>query len=174
MISKTRAYDEISYSHQRTETQSDGLLQPSWWVDASFATHHDMKSHTGGLMTLGKGAVYATSRRQKINTRSSTEAELVGMNDVLSQILWTRYFMEAQGYQCKITPIYQDNMSTILLAKNGRMSSSKLTRHINVRYFFINDKIVKRKLRLSTVLLVTRQLICSQNHCREISSKNQG
>ena len=113
--------------------ESDDSLQPSWWVDASFATHHYMKSHTGGLMTLGQGAVYASSRRQNINTCSSTEAELVGMNDVLLQILWTRYKMEAQGYQCKSTPIYQDNMSTILLAKNGRMSSSKQTRHINVR-----------------------------------------
>jgi len=36
--------------------ESDDSLQPSWWVDASFATHHDMKSHMGGLMTLGKGA----------------------------------------------------------------------------------------------------------------------
>ena len=128
--------------------KSDDSLQPSWWVDASFATHHDMKSHMGGFMTLGKGAVYATSRRQRINTRSSTEAELVGVNDVLSQILWTRYFMEAQGYQCKSTPIYQDNMSTILLAKNGRMSSSKRTRHINVRYFFINDKIENKEVKV--------------------------
>jgi len=57
--------------------ESDDLLQPSWWFDASFATHHDTKSHTGSLMTLGKGAVYSTSRRQKINTPSSTEAELM-------------------------------------------------------------------------------------------------
>jgi len=50
--------------------ESDNSLKPSCCVDASFAIHHDMKSHTGGLMTLGKGAVYATSRRQKINTCS--------------------------------------------------------------------------------------------------------
>ena len=56
--------------------------------------------------------------------------------------------MEAQGYQCKSTPIYQDNMSTIFLAKSGRMSSSKRTRHINVRYFFINDKIEKKKVKV--------------------------
>jgi len=72
MISKTRACDEISYSHPRTETQSDDLLQPSWWVDASIATNHDMKSHMVGLMTLEKGTVYVASRQQKINTCSST------------------------------------------------------------------------------------------------------
>ena len=43
-----------------------------WWVDASFAVHPDMKSHTGGVMTLGKGATYATTTRQKINATSST------------------------------------------------------------------------------------------------------
>jgi len=41
---------------------SGDSLQACWWVYASFATHHDMKSHTVGHMTLGKGAVYATSR----------------------------------------------------------------------------------------------------------------
>jgi len=88
--------------------EADAAGQPGWWVDASFGIHHDMKSHTGGLMSLGKGAVYATSRRQRLNTRSSTEAELVGINDVLSQILWTRYFMESQGYPIHPTKLYQD------------------------------------------------------------------
>ncbi|KAG7345085.1 reverse transcriptase RNA-dependent DNA polymerase [Nitzschia inconspicua] len=50
-----------------------------WWVDASYAVHPDMRSHTGATMTLGKGSVYSMSTRQKLNTRSSTEAELVGV-----------------------------------------------------------------------------------------------
>jgi len=57
-----------------------------------------MRSHTGGIMSLGKGAIFASSKRQRINTKSSTEAELVGINDVLPQILWTCYFLETQGY----------------------------------------------------------------------------
>jgi Reverse transcriptase (RNA-dependent DNA polymerase) len=63
-----------------------------WWVDASYEVHHDMKSHTGGLLSLGKGDIYATSTRQKLNTKSSTEAELVGINDVIPQALWTNIF----------------------------------------------------------------------------------
>jgi hypothetical protein len=112
-----------------------------WWVDASFAVHPDMKSHTGGVMTLGKGAMYGTSTRHKINTKSSTEAELVGINDVMPQVLWTRYFLEAQGYGVQESIIYQDNQSTMLLAENGKASSSRRTRHINIRYFFVKDKI---------------------------------
>ncbi|KAI2512927.1 Reverse transcriptase (RNA-dependent DNA polymerase) [Fragilaria crotonensis] len=99
--------------------EADGCNVVKWWVDASFAVHPDMRSHTGGVMTLGKGAIYGTSTRQKINTKSSTEAELVGVNDILPQALWTRYFLEAQGYAVKESIVYQDNKSTILLAENG-------------------------------------------------------
>jgi hypothetical protein len=84
-----------------------------------------MKSHTGGVMSLGTGAAYSTSKKQKLNTKSSTEAELVGVDDVLPQALWTKYFMEAQGYGVT-TLLNQDNQSTIKLADNGKASSGKV------------------------------------------------
>jgi hypothetical protein len=111
------------------------------WVDASFAVHPDMKSHTGATMSMGKGSVYSSSTRQKLNTKSSTEAELVGVDDRMPQILWTRYFLEAQGYEVRENKIYQDNQSAMLLENNGRGSSSQRTRHINIRYFFVTDRI---------------------------------
>jgi hypothetical protein len=121
--------------------EADGTHILTWWIDASFAVHKDMKSHTGGTMSLGKGSVYSASTRQKLNTKSSTEAELVGVDDVMPQVLWTRYFLEAQGYEVRDNKIYQDNQSTMLLAKNGRASSGKRTRHINIRYFFVADRV---------------------------------
>eukprot|EP00957_Ditylum_brightwellii_P055639 4215894-Ditylum_brightwellii.AAC.1 len=60
-----------------------------WWVDAAFAVHHNLKSHTGGMLMIGNGALFATSTKQKLNTRSSTKAKLVGVNEVMPQILWT-------------------------------------------------------------------------------------
>ena len=117
-----------------------------WWVDASYAVHSDMQSHTGGVLSIGKGASYATSTRQKLNTKSSTEAELVGVSDVMSQVMWTRYFLEEQGYVANEVIVYQDNKSAILLEKNGRTSSSKRTRHINIRYFFVTDKIQRGEI----------------------------
>ena len=66
---------------------------------------------------------------------------LVGIDDALPFILWARYFIEAQGYSVEQNILYQDNKSTILLANNGRWSSSKRTRHIKSRYFFIKDKV---------------------------------
>jgi hypothetical protein len=121
--------------------EADDLHIVKWWVDASFAVHKDIKSHTGGSMTLGKGMGYNASSKQKLNSRSSTESELIGVNDVMPQVLWTRHFLEAQGYEVKENIVYQDNQSSILLEKNGRASSSKRTRHINIRYFFVTDRV---------------------------------
>ena len=75
-------------------------------------------------MSLGKGSAYSTSMWHNINTKSSTKAKLVAVNDVMPLILWTRYFFEAQGYEVHENKVFQDNQSTILLEKNGKHSSS--------------------------------------------------
>jgi hypothetical protein len=114
-----------------------------WWIDASFGVHSDMRSHTGGVLTL---AAYATSTKQKLTTKSSTEAELVGVNDVLSQVLWTRHFLDAQGYGVTDSTVYQDNQSAMLLENNGCASSSKHTRHINIRFFFVHEEVKNQEI----------------------------
>jgi hypothetical protein len=129
--------------------EAESIQVAKWWVDGSFAVHADMRSHTGGTMTLGKGSIYSTSTRQKLNTKSSTEAELVGVDDVMPQILWTRYFLQEQGYGACESIIYQDNKSAILLEENGRASSSKRTRHINIRYFFVADRVANQEVSIA-------------------------
>ena len=125
------------------------MMVIQWWVDASFTTHPNCRSHTGATLSFGKGSVYSLSSKQKLNTHSSTEAELVGINDVLSMILWTRLFLEAQGYHVTDNVLHHDNESTIKLARNGRRSSSKQTRHIEIRYYFVTDHIERDRLRVS-------------------------
>jgi hypothetical protein len=78
-----------------------------------------------------------------LNSRSSTIAELIGVSDNIGPVLWLRNFMVAQGFDIKKNVIYQDNMSSILLEKNGKHSSGKNTRHVDIRYFFITDCIQK-------------------------------
>ena len=95
-----------------------------------------------------KGSIINISTKQKLNTKSSTEAELVGADDLSNQILWTNYFLDAQGYEVKDTVLYQDNKSTMLLLNNGKESSTKRTRHLNIRYFFLSDRIAKKELRI--------------------------
>ena len=106
--------------------EADDDIAIKWWIDASFAMHPDMKSHTGGTMSFGKGSVYSMSRKQRINTKSSTEAELVGVDDGMPLVIWTRNFMTAQGYEIHDNVIYQDNQSAILLEKNGRAGQLRL------------------------------------------------
>ena len=120
-----------------------------WWIDASFAAHPDMRSHTRVTMSLGHGCPYSSTIKQKINTKSSTEAELVGVDDGLPMVIWTRNFLEAQGLTVNDNVVYQDNMSSILLERNGRSLSGKRTRHISIRYFFVADRIKSRELRVA-------------------------
>ena len=125
---------------------ADKSKPPTWWIDASYAVHPDCKSHTGGIFTLGKGSIFTVSCKQKLNTKSSTEAELVAVDDCVPHMIWANYFLEEQGYTHPTTVVYQDNRSAILLEQNGILSSTRRTKHINVRYYFIKDKIDSKEL----------------------------
>jgi hypothetical protein len=84
-------------------------------------------------MVLSPALPLNKNRTQK----SSTETEIVGLFDKTSDILWTCYFLEAQGYTITANYVYQDNMNTLSLAKNGHDLSSKHTKHVKAKYFFI-------------------------------------
>ena len=105
------------------------------WIDASYAGHPDLKSHTGAATSFGRGVINTKSSKQKLNTKSSTEAELVGVSDYLPHCVWYRHFMEHQGYDLRNNFIYQDNQSAIRMEKNGRNSCTGNSRHIHIRYF---------------------------------------
>ena len=84
--------------------------------------------------------MFVNSSKQRLVSKSSTEAELIGICDVLSHVLWARDFLIEQGHSVGGAKLYQDNTSTILLANKGLSTSGK-TRHIGVRYFFIKDRV---------------------------------
>ena len=99
--------------------EADSISMIKWWINGSFGVLEDMHSHTGGIMSLGKGAIYGKSSKQKLNIRRSTKAELVGVDDCTPQLMWTKYFLQSQGYNVTENAIYQDNQSTMLLTKNS-------------------------------------------------------
>ena len=53
----------------------------TWWVDASYAVHENMRGHTRGTMSVGTGSIYSMSSKQKLVSHSSTKVELIGMYD---------------------------------------------------------------------------------------------
>ena len=116
------------------------------WVDASFAVHPDMRSHTGAVSSLGRGALMCRSSKQKLNTKSSTEAELVGASDFLPNAIWIKNFLHGQGYNVNTNVLEQDNESAIKLEKNGRASAGKRSRHMNIRYFFVKDQLAQERI----------------------------
>ncbi|KAI2513609.1 Reverse transcriptase (RNA-dependent DNA polymerase) [Fragilaria crotonensis] len=120
---------------------ADDMGRMRTWVDASFAVHPDMKSHTGGVISFGTGGIICKSTKQKLNTKSSTEAEFVGASDYLPNTLWVKMFLEAQGYTITDNIFEQDNESAIKLETNGRISAGPKSRHIDIRYFWIKDRI---------------------------------
>ena len=91
-----------------------------WYVDASFAVHTKMHVHTGGGLTLGLGCPIVCSTKQKLNTRRSTKSELVGVDDMMPSIRWTRYFLAVQGYKVKDNIVFQNDRRAILLARNSK------------------------------------------------------
>ena len=95
---------------------------------------------------MDKGTIYGGSLKHRLNSKSSTEAELISVFDGTNQVLWTKYFLECQGYEVNNSTIYQDNGANILLKRNGKRSSKKGTRHISIRYFFITDKVQKGEI----------------------------
>ena len=120
---------------------ADGSDTLYTWVDASYATHHDMRSHTGGVISLGTGGILCKSTKQKLNTKSSTEAEVIGVSDYLPSTIWAMNFMDAQGVSFQTSSVAQDNQSAIKLATNGRASAGHKSRHINIRHFWITDRL---------------------------------
>ena len=102
-----------------------------WWVDESYACHKYCQSQAGSTMSIRQGSIYNTSQKQKINTKISTETEVVSTYNCIPQVIWTKYLLDGQGYTCEYE-LQQDNTSAIRLDINGKVSSGKRTKHMAV------------------------------------------
>ena len=120
------------------------------YIDTGHGVHNDGKGHTGVIAMMGGNMIHATSNKQKLVTRSSFEAELVGLADGLQWVKWLRLFLLEQkvllpGQEINI---FQDNKSTILAATRGHNYSSR-TKHINIRYFEVKEMIESKNIKIT-------------------------
>lgn len=120
----------------------DGSQIRTPWVsiDASYGTHHDGKSHTGLIEGVGTTGFHFKSSKQKTVTRSSTESEIMGVSDGLSQAISTREFLKHQRYDIGPTMLFQDNTSCIRMLETGKITSER-SKHIDIRNFWVKEKI---------------------------------
>jgi Reverse transcriptase (RNA-dependent DNA polymerase) len=109
-------------------------------IDAAFANRTNMKSTSGMCVTLGVGNFITSSKTQKLNSKSSTEAEIIAVSDGMNIPLWLADFIAHQGYKKQPVRLEQDNQSCIALLNKGR-STAETTRFIEVRMFWISDYI---------------------------------
>jgi hypothetical protein len=110
------------------------------YVDASFGVHEDGKSHTGSVILFGGGPIYVNSRKQKIVTKSSWEAEVVAASDSGTQILWVVRLLQELGLGNAKAILYQDNQGAATCLEKGG-STAPASRHVSIRYFWLRDVI---------------------------------
>ena len=139
-------------------TQTLGIVRIIWgynlidlftWVDVSYAVHPNMLLQTGGVMSMGYGILHCRSSKQNMNAIFLTEDELIGTSEYIIFNLFVVMFLEAQGYEIKNHILFQDNKSTISMAKNGRASCTGNFRHINIRHFFVKGEFNKGEIEVN-------------------------
>ena len=125
-------------------------LQLHSYIDASYALHNDAKGQTGIIITLGKNGppIFCKSRKQKLVSRSSTESELIALNEGLPEVMWAKQFMENIGFQQNTITVYEDNQSSIVLANKNKGSTITRTKHIQVRFFYVKQLIEQNHIKI--------------------------
>lgn len=108
------------------------------YIDSSHGIHEDLRGQTGIVIKLGESTIFSRSAKQKVNTKSSTETELHGVAEEISQALWTKYILESLNFKVNNINLYLDNKSTIVMLLTGK-SIGRNTRHINMRTFFVKQ-----------------------------------
>ena len=120
-------------------TNEDESVDLNFYVDASYATHSDMKSHSGVSASIGSGSLYVASTKQKCMSKSSTEAELIAVTDYIGEALQLKGVLEdITGRKINLV-IHQDNQATMQIIKNGHTSGK--SKHVKVRIEWIKERV---------------------------------
>jgi hypothetical protein len=117
-------------------------LQLSAKADASFAGHPDSRSHYGFTISLGganNAPVMSKSGTIKAMTRSACEAEISGVNELASELLWASDIMEAMGYPQQNISILQDNQAAISMMQKEPRNFQTKSRHVRVKWEFFRE-----------------------------------
>ena len=121
--------------------------EPIVYTDASYACHADYKSRSGTIIIMAGGVIGAYSHKQSCMSTSTTQAELIALDEGVQRAMCVRNFLKHQGKDLGPTVVFQDNKATIKLVENGG-PLSRCTRHINIKYFTIAEYIGNGNIKL--------------------------
>eukprot|EP01039_Chlorochromonas_danica_P011367 gene11368-12697_t len=124
-------------------------IRPKIYADASHALHSSGHGQGGIVITLGSSPIYCRSYKLKNITRSSSESELVTLEEASTYAVWLKHLLQELDNTLEITaiPIYQDNLSTIIIANTGPQSF-KRTKHLLVKESYVKERIAKGDIKL--------------------------
>jgi hypothetical protein len=138
-------YAKANPYHIKYKYKDDFILKA--WCDASYATNFECKSTSGSIVNLGSGLLSWSSTRQPVVAKSSAEAEYIALDPCVGEVVWLRQLLDDLGFhQEQPTSIYEDNTACIHLANNPQIS--KRTKHIDVRFHWIREKVNKNEITL--------------------------
>ena len=116
-----------------------GKIDLMAYADASYGVHPDARSQTGLFITLGRGPLIWKSIKQRCVTKSSCEAEIIALSDIVSLVIWVRDLLKTIGmHDGKPVVIKEDNKAAIDMVNDGATTSDR-TKHVHIRNSFIGQ-----------------------------------
>ena len=103
------------------------------------------KSHTGNVITLGRGPIFCKSSKQKSVTKFSCEAEILALSDIVSTVAWITDFLQEIGVDMDPPLLLEDNKAAIFLVTNGSSTTGRV-RHVHIRNAFVNQFLVNETM----------------------------
>ena len=119
-------------------------LQLGGYVDAAYNITPDARSHYGYVITLGNSLISSKGGRIKTVVRSSTEAEISAVNEIVSELLWCRDILEELGYPQQPIAIKEDNQSCITMLQQEPRNFHSKSKHVRVKCAFYREEFAKR------------------------------
>ncbi|GJR06136.1 retrovirus-related pol polyprotein from transposon TNT 1-94 [Tanacetum coccineum] len=117
------------------------------YSDSDYAgCNMDRKITSGACQILGGKLVCWSAKKQQSMAMSSAKAEYVVAAGCCASILWMKSQLGDYDINYKMVPIFCDNTSAISITNNPVLHSR--TKHIDIRYHFIRDHILKRDIEL--------------------------
>jgi hypothetical protein len=154
--------------------KNSASMIPVIYADASHLLHSDARGHGGIILSLGSGPILTKSYKLKLNTKSSTESELVVLEEACTYASWwSSLLLDLEIVKNKSIIIHQDNLSAIAIVTNTRFFN--MNKHLVNRAKIIGEALSTKLIsiqHLSTTLMVADLLtkLCDENTIKKFLS----
>jgi len=145
-------YDTKDYGLILKAGEPNRPLKLKCYVDASYLTHHDSKSHTGFCLSLGEiGTFYSKSSKQTLVTTSSTHAEMRALYSLIIEILFVIQLCTELDRPINLPAIVMEDNQPVIDLTADISSRSKKCKHFLMLVNFVKEQIESGLIELQKV-----------------------